>query len=163
MPYPALKLVENSHASGAHAAAPAHADRDLNLLDAYSRAVVQAAEAISPSVAFIEVSKAATAGWNRRSRGPGEMRGSGSGFIFTPDGLILTNSHVVHDATKLNVTLSDGRRLSASIVGDDPSTDLAVIRISAPGLAAAPLGDSETIRAGQLAIAIGNRTDFSTA
>lgn len=160
MPYPALKLVENSHASGAPAAAPAHADRDLNLLDAYSQAVVQAAEAISPSVVFIEVSKVASAGWNRRSRGPGEMRGSGSGFIFTPDGLILTNSHVVHDASKLHVTLSDGHRLSASIVGDDPSTDLAVIRISAAGLAAAPLGDSERIRVGQLAIAIGNPYGF---
>ena len=160
MVHPALKLVENNHASGAHAAAPTYADRDLNLLDAYSQAVVQSAEAISPSVVFIEVSKVASAGWNRPRRSPGEMRGSGSGFVFTPDGLILTNSHVIHDAGTLNVTLSDGRRLSASIVGDDPSTDLAVIRISAPGLAAARLGDSERIRVGQLAIAIGNPYGF---
>ena len=160
MLYPALKLVEHNHASGAHTADPTHDDRDLNLLDAYSRAVVQAAEAVSPSVVFIEVSKVASADRNRRGRGQGEMRGSGSGFIFTPDGLILTNSHVVHDAHKMNVTLSDGRQLSASIVGDDPSTDLAVIRISAPGLATAPLGDSETIRVGQLAIAIGNPYGF---
>jgi S1-C subfamily serine protease len=160
MVHPALKLVESGHASGALAAAPTHADRDLSLLDAYSQAVVQSAEAVSPSVVFIEVSKIANPSWNRRSSGPGEMRGSGSGFIFTPDGLILTNSHVVHDANKLNVALSDGRRLSASIVGDDPSTDLAVIRISAPGLAAARLGDSEKIRVGQLAIAIGNPYGF---
>ena len=160
MVHPALKLVENNHASGAHAAAPTYADRDLNLLDAYSQAVVQSAEAISPSVVFIEVSKVASAGWNRPRRSPGEMRGSGSGVVFTPDGLILTNSHVIHDAGTLNVTLSDGRRLSASIVGDDPSTDLAVIRISAPGLAAARLGDSERIRVGQLAIAIGNPYGF---
>jgi len=160
MSYTALKLVENNNLSGAHAAAPTHADRDLKLLDAYSQAVVQSAQAISPSVAFIEVSKAPSAGWNRRGGDRGEMRGSGSGFIFTPDGLILTNSHVVHGAGKLNVTLSDGRRLSASIVGDDPGTDLAVIRISASGLAAAPLGDSEAIRVGQLAIAIGNPYGF---
>jgi len=149
-----------AHVLCAHAAAPTYADRDLNLLDAYSQAVVQSAEAISPSVVFIEVSKVASAGWNRPRRSPGEMRGSGSGFVFTPDGLILTNSHVIHDAGTLNVTLSDGRRLSASIVGDDPSTDLAVIRISAPGLAAARLGDSERIRVGQLAIAIGNPYGF---
>jgi S1-C subfamily serine protease len=160
MSNPALKLVENSITSGAQATGPTFADRDFNLLDAYSQAVVQSAEAVSPSVVFIEVSKIANPGWNRRSSGPGEMRGSGSGFIFTPDGLILTNSHVVHDANKLNVALSDGRRMSASIVGDDPSTDLAVIRISAPGLAAARFGDSEKIRVGQLAIAIGNPYGF---
>jgi S1-C subfamily serine protease len=160
MPNPALKLVENSQASGVHAAHPTHVDRDLDLLDAYSQAVVQSAEAIRPSVVFVEVSKVLGTESNRRSRGPGEMRGSGSGFIFTPDGLILTNSHVVHDANQLNVTISDGRRLSASVVGDDPSTDLAVIRISAPDLAVAPLGDSERIRVGQLAIAIGNPYGF---
>jgi S1-C subfamily serine protease len=157
---PALKLVKNGHASGAHAAAPTHANRDLDLLDAYSQAVVRSADAISPSVVFIEISKGASADGNWRRRGQGEMRGSGSGFVFTPDGLILTNSHVVHDANKLNVALSDGRRLSASIVGDDPSTDLAVIRISAPDLTPAPLGDSEKIRVGQLAIAIGNPYGF---
>src|SRR6185436_10511415 len=140
MSHPTLKLVENSITNGVQATGPTLADRDSELLDAYSQAVVQSAEAVSPSVVFIEVSKIANPGWNRRSSSPGEMRGSGSGFIFTPDGLILTNSHVVHDANKLNVALSDGRRLSASIVGDDPSTDLAVIRISAPGLAAARFG-----------------------
>jgi S1-C subfamily serine protease len=160
MSYPALKLVENSIESGAHAARSTHAERDLKLLDAYSQAVVQSTETISPSVVFIEVHKAASDGWNRRSGDRGGMRGSGSGFIFTPDGLILTNSHVVHGAGNLNVTLSDGRRLSASVVGDDPSTDLAVIRISAPSLAAAPLGDSAGIRVGQLAIAIGNPYGF---
>ncbi len=152
MPYPTLKLVENNQAIGARPANSPHTERDLNLLDAYSQAVVQSAEAISPSVVFVEVSKATGSGSNRR--------GSGSGFIFTPDGLILTNSHVVRDAGKLQVTLSDGRRLSASIVGDDPSTDLAVIRISAPDLTPAPLGDSEKIRVGQLAIAIGNPYGF---
>jgi S1-C subfamily serine protease len=135
------------------------ADSDALLLDAYSQAVVRAAETISPSVAFIEISKrlpeARGAAERRR-----EARGSGSGFVFTPDGFILTNSHVVHGADKIGVTLSDGRRFDATIVGDDPSTDLAVIRISAGRLPAAPLGDSEKIRVGQLAIAIGNPYGF---
>ena len=160
MPYPALKLVEISHADGARPANSTHINRDLSLLDAYSQAVVQAAERISPSVAFIEVIKDSAALMNRPGRSPREMRGSGSGFVLTPDGMILTNSHVVHDAGKLDVTLSDGRRFSSSIVGDDPSTDLAVIRIPAQGLLATPLGDSERIRAGQLAIAIGNPYGF---
>ena len=134
--------------------APA-ADTDDILLDAYSQAVVRAAERISPSVVFIEVSKASP-----QVRGARDARGSGSGFIFTPDGFILTNSHVVHGATKVSVALSDGRHFDATIVGDDPSTDLAVIRISAGRVPAAPFGDSEKIRVGQLAIAIGNPYGF---
>lgn len=160
MPYPALKLIETKSLNAAPAVASTNTERDLSLLDAYSQAVVQAAERVSPSVVFIEVSKERPASWNRPRRDPRELRGSGSGFVFTPDGLILTNSHVVHDAGKLDVTLSDGRHFSASVVGDDPSTDLAVIRISAAGLVAAPLGDSERIRVGQLAIAIGNPYGF---
>ena len=135
-------------------------NNDAVLLDAYSQAVVHAAETISPSVAFIEITKALPEARGAAARRPREARGSGSGFVFTPDGFILTNSHVVHGAEKIGVTLSDGRRFDASIVGDDPSTDLAVIRISAGHLPAAPLGDSEKIRVGQLAIAIGNPYGF---
>lgn len=157
MSYPALRFIDNRSVNATGTTSPTNFDHDLRLLDAYSQAVVQAAEIISPSVTFIEVKKDRTAAWHRPRRA---LRGSGSGFVFTPDGLILTNSHVVHGANQLAVTLNDGRRFSASILGDDPSTDLAVIRIPAQGLIAAPLGDSKNIRAGQLAIAIGNPYGF---
>src|SRR6202167_1587384 len=99
---------------------------DLPLLDAYSRAVTGAVERISPSVVNIEVHQSLPETGRARAGEPRERRGGGSGFIFTPDGLILTNSHVVHDARRIEVTMTDGRRMPASAIGDDPASDLAV-------------------------------------
>jgi S1-C subfamily serine protease len=137
---------------------------DDSLLDAYSRAVTGAVARVSPSVVNIEVHQAAA---RTRAGEPRERRGGGSGFVFTPDGLILTNSHVVHDATRIEVTLTDGRRMPATAIGDDPASDLAVIRIEKPhvdepGLTAAALGNSQQLRVGQLVVAIGAPYGFQS-
>jgi S1-C subfamily serine protease len=133
---------------------------DEQLLDAYSRAVIAAAEKVSPSVVFIEVQQERRSRRRSLARSPREARGSGSGFIFTPDGFILTNSHVVHGATRVDATVLDGRKYQADLIGDDPDTDLAVIRINAPNLVPAHLGDAQKIRVGQLVLAIGKSYGF---
>jgi len=150
-----IRCVADVYGASAHIASEAKF-RDLELLDAYSQAVVSTAEKISPSVVKIDVTQTA----RTRSGETRERLGGGSGFVFTPDGLILTNSHVVHDASKISVSFPDGGRFPAQIIGDDPASDLAVIRVDAPSLIAAPLGDSQRVRVGQLAIAIGNPYGF---
>jgi len=129
---------------------------DDSLLDEYSRSVVSAVSRVSPAVVNIEI--------EQRTKGrPRNVAGSGSGFVITPDGFILTNSHVVHQATRITVNLSDGRDCLAQLVGDDPETDLAVIRIDAPQLVHVRLADSESLRVGQIAIAIGNPLGFQAS
>jgi S1-C subfamily serine protease len=125
---------------------------DQPLLDAYSQAVVHAVEAVGPSVVTVEL------GRNDARRNLG---GQGSGFVVAPDGLILTNSHVVHQADSIHVSLPDGRRLKAELIGEDPDTDLAIVRAGAWDLPSLRLGDSQAIKVGQLVIAIGNPLGFA--
>jgi len=125
------------------------------LLDDYSRAVTRAVDVVAPSVVSVEVSR------KDAPRGRSDQpAGAGSGFVFASDGLILTNSHVVEGSNKVQVALPDGRDCEADVVGQDPDTDIAVLRITAPDLVPVVFGDSRSLRAGQLVIAIGNPYGF---
>jgi S1-C subfamily serine protease len=124
---------------------------DVDLLDAYSRAVISVVAAVGPAVVSV-----------RAGRGARQEGGAGSGVVMTPDGYILTNSHVAHGAGRLVAVFADGAEAQASLVGDDPATDLALLRCDRSGLAYATLGDSATLRVGQLVIAVGNPLGFQS-
>ena len=145
--------LEGDDAGAAFPQDAADDSRDSALLDAYSRSVAAAVELVAPAVVHLRVEG------NRRGRGNARS-GSGSGFLITPDGYLLTNSHVAGDAKAIEVTLSDGRVTTADIVGDDPDSDLAVLKISAAHHHWCALGDSRTLRVGQIAIAIGSPYGF---
>ncbi|HOK55121.1 MAG TPA: trypsin-like peptidase domain-containing protein, partial [Armatimonadota bacterium] len=136
-----------------------HEIDETEILDAYSQAVISVIERVGPSVVNITMKRPAKA---RTPRGlmPFEATGAGSGVIITPDGYIMTNSHVVAGSTAIEATLNDGTTLPARLVGEDPDTDTAVIKVDASGLPAAELGDSDKLRVGQLVIAIGNPFGF---
>ena len=139
---------------------------DGELLDAYSSAVVHAVERVGPSVAHLAVWTPSAGPQRGRGRatsdGQPSPSGTGSGLVFTPDGFMLTNSHVVERATRVRASFADGSSYEAHVVGNDPDTDLAVLRVHATSLVAATLGDSRLLRAGQLVIAIGNPLGFAS-
>ncbi len=144
------RVLDESNDGSARAAGVSPPDGEL--LDAYSEAVAGAAERVSPSVVNVEIL--------RREGADERPAGTGSGFVFTPDGFVLTNSHVVAHANRISVTLLDGRRADGTVVGSDPDSDLAVVRISTSGLVPVTFGDSGKVRVGQVAIAIGSPYGF---
>jgi S1-C subfamily serine protease len=156
-----LQLVTGDGGEARLAGAP-EPTRDAQLLDAYSNAVVAAVERVGPTVVRVDVEAAVSARSRNGRRRDGTVQSQGSGFVFTPDGLVLTNSHVVHGAARVSVELEGGRRAAASVLGDDPATDLAVLRIAASGLPYTEFGNSRNLRAGQLVIAIGNPLGFQS-
>jgi S1-C subfamily serine protease len=152
----AFLLDDTQRLKAAERVAPAAALPDSELHDAYSRAVVGAVETVGPAVIHLGV-------YGRAKDGQEMPRGAGSGVIFTPDGFALTNSHVVHGSTRLEANLNDGRVVPAYLVGEDPDTDLALVRIHEPVPAWAELGESQALRVGQLVVAIGNPLGFEAS
>jgi S1-C subfamily serine protease len=130
---------------------------DAGLLDAYSRAVTGVVAKVGPTVAHIHVKKKVA---GRRPGAPHEMEGSGSGFVITPDGYVVTNCHVVEDSNLVEVSLADGTTCNAEVIGQDAATDIALLRINGSTLPMADLGDSDKLRVGQMAIAVGNPMGF---
>jgi S1-C subfamily serine protease len=153
-----LELLSNPSANVAGASTSNDRDSDVSLLDAYSQTVTSVVDSVGPAVVHIHVKKKAS----RRQPKQQEGEGTGSGFIITPDGYIITNSHVVEDAGNIDVSLADGTTFSAEVSGEDPATDIALVRISGAGLPMVHLGDSDKLKVGQIAIAVGNPFGFQS-
>ncbi len=150
-----MSLFNNRNSDPAEAAVPPA--EDAALLDAYSRSVIDVVETVSPAVVRLDVRPA------EQGRARSRQGGTGSGVIVSPDGLVLTNSHVVGGAARIRATTAEGQNLTAQVVGDDPDTDLALVRVNESlTLPFAPLGDSRRLKRGQLVIAIGNPLGFES-
>jgi S1-C subfamily serine protease len=148
-----IDFILDDHAEAPASAAVSALPDDATLLDAYSQAITDVVDRVGPTVVRIDV-------WHRANAA---RAGSGSGVIVAPDGLVLTNSHVVGGAARVELTTTEGRSLTARVMGDDPDTDLALVRVDAPvTLPAAALGDSKRLRRGQLVVAIGNPLGFES-
>jgi S1-C subfamily serine protease len=154
----ALKYINTTPSVGEGETGLVESSRDMELLDAYSRAVTGVVDKVSPAVVHIRVKKKPS----RPGRPGPDAEGSGSGFIITPDGYIVTNSHVVEDTDSVEVSLADGTTCRAEVIGQDPATDIALIRVSGSALPMVSLGDSDKLRAGQVAIAVGNPLGFQS-
>ena len=153
-----VQFIANYEAVNHLNGAPQQQPTDEQLLDSYSLAVSGAAEKVSRSVVHVDISKDVNTRNGRRA-----AHGSGSGFIFTPDGYIFTNSHVVNDAHEIHVTLPDGNETIATLIGEDPDSDLAIIRVPLSGLTAAELGDSQTLKPGHVVVAVGSPYGFNSS
>lgn len=159
-----IHFLANEGAAGeprpAHSSLRPHSDGQL--LDAYSQTVVNVAERVSGAVVHLKVQKKAATNDRRQAppRQGGPNEGSGSGFVISTDGFVVTNSHVINGADRIEASLPDGRSFAARIVGDDPATDLAVVKIDGDNLATVGFGASDRLKVGQIAIAIGNPYGF---
>lgn len=136
-------------------------EQDDYLLDAYSQTVTGVAGRVSAAVVHLKVQKPRPQNRRQQPAPPdGRGDGTGSGFIISSDGFVVTNSHVVNGASRIEASLPDGRTFQASVVGDDPATDIAVVKIDGNNLASVAFGESDRLRVGQIAIAIGNPFGF---
>jgi S1-C subfamily serine protease len=154
-----LKFLDFPASTGAGEAALPDIEEGAEILDAYSQAVTNVVSKVGPAVVHIRIKRKAPA---QPGTAPYAPEGSGSGVIIAPDGYVLTNSHVVEGTSAVEVSLSDGTSYSTELIGQDSATDLAVLRVPGSGLPIAHLGDSDKLRVGQLAIAVGNPLGFQS-